>query len=114
MLRDILSSPTRRSSDLVVMMFIPSLVSWLIIRKSRPKGHRARALVFTRHRPLPRLFVYLALAFLLPIGIGLLSLPIATAMGLYDADLEDFSGLRHVFAEAGLSDMPIQTILFTQ
>src|SRR5699024_7537754 len=27
---------------------------------------------------------------------------------------EDFSGLRHVFAEAGLSDMPIQTILFTQ
>lgn len=98
----------------VVMMFIPALVSWLIIRKTRPKGHRARTLGFTRHRPLPRLFGYLALAFLLPIGIGLLSLPIATAMGLYDADLEDFSGLRQVFAEAGLSDMPIQTILLTQ
>src|SRR5699024_6693825 len=62
----------------VVMMFIPALVSWLIIRKTRPKGHRARALGFTRRRPLPRLFGYLALEFLLPYGIGLLILPHAT------------------------------------
>ncbi len=98
----------------VVMMFIPALVSWLIVRKTRPKGQRASTLGFSRHRPLPRLFGYLALAFLLPIGIGLFSLPIASAMGLYYADLNNFSGLRQVFADAGLSDMPIQTIFFTQ
>src|SRR5699024_1175706 len=80
------------TAGVVVMMFLPALVSWLIIRTTRPNGHRPRTLAFTCHPPLPRLFGYLARAFLLPIGIGLLSLPIATAMGLYDADLEDFSG----------------------
>ena len=98
----------------VVMMFIPAFVAWLIVRKTRPKAHRARSLGFARHRPLPRLFGYLALAFLLPISVGLLSLPIASALGLYNADLTHFSGLREAFDEAGLSDMPIQTIFVTQ
>lgn len=98
----------------LVMMGMPALVAWLIVRRTRPKGQRAATLGFNRHRPLPRFFVYLVLAFLLPIVIALLSLPIASAMGLYDADLTNFAGLQQLFADAGVTGMPVEIILVNQ
>ena len=98
----------------LVMMGIPGLIAWLIVRKHRPKGHRAAALGFARPRPVPRFLGYLALAFLIPIGIGLLSMPIATALGLYEPDVENFSGLQQAFAQAGVGDIPVEVLLIGQ
>ena len=98
----------------LIMMGIPGLIAWLIVRRHRPKGRRAAALGFTRPRPVPRFLGYLALAFLIPIGIGLLSLPIATALGLYEPDVENFSGLQQAFAQAGVSDIPAEVLLIGQ
>lgn len=98
----------------LVMMGIPGLIAWLIVRKHRPKGHRAAALGFARPRPVPRFLGYLALAFLIPIGIGLLSMPIATALGLYEPDVENFSGLQQAFSQAGVTDIPAEVLLIGQ
>ena len=98
----------------LVMMGIPGFIAWLIVRKHRPKGHRAAALGFARPRPVPRFLGYLALAFLIPIGIGLLSMPIATAYGLYEPDVENFSGLQQAFAQAGVGDIPAEVLLIGQ
>lgn len=98
----------------VAMMFVPALIAWLIVRKTRPKGQRAAALGFTRHRPLPRFFGYLALAFALPVVITLISLPLASAFGLFEADVQDFSGLQQLLAAAGVTDMPIGVIMVGQ
>ena len=98
----------------LVMMGIPGLIAWLIVRKHRPKGHRAAALGFARPRPVPRFLGYLALAFLIPIGIGLLSMPIATAFGLYEPDVENFSGLQQAFSQAGVTDIPAEVLLIGQ
>jgi len=98
----------------LVMMGIPGFIAWLIVRKHRPKGHRAAALGFARPRPVPRFLGYLALAFLIPIGIGLLSMPIATAFGLYEPDVENFSGLQQAFSQAGVTDIPAEVLLIGQ
>lgn len=98
----------------LIMMGIPALVSWGIVRKTRPKGHRAAALMFSRPRPVGKFLGYLGLAFAVPIGIVLLSLPIASALGLYTADLQNFSGLQQVFEEAGAGTMPVELMLFSQ
>lgn len=98
----------------VAMMFVPALIAWIIVRKTRPKGQRAAALGFTRHRPLPRFFGYLALAFVLPLAITLISLPLASAFGLFEPDLENFSGLQQVLAAAGAPDMPVGVVMVGQ
>lgn len=98
----------------LLMMSIPALISWLIVRKNLPKGQRAAALGFTRHRPVPRFLGYLALAFIIPIGIGLLSLPIASAFGLYEADVENFSGLQQLLSEAGVTGVSVEVLLIGQ
>lgn len=98
----------------VAMMFVPALIAWIIVRKTRPKGQRAAALGFTRHRPLPRFFGYLALAFVLPVAITLISLPLASAFGLFEPDLENFSGLQQVLAAAGAPDMPVGVVMVGQ
>lgn len=98
----------------LAMMFVPGLVAGLIVLKIRPKGQRAAALGFSRHRPFPRFFGYLALAFVLPVAIALISLPLASAFELFETDLEDFSGLREVFASAGVTGMSIELIMFSQ
>lgn len=98
----------------LAMMFVPGLVAGLIVLKIRPKGQRAAALGFSRHRPFPRFFGYLALAFVLPVAIALISLPLASAFELFETDLEDFSGLREVFASTGVTGMSIELIMFSQ
>ena len=98
----------------LVMMSIPALMSWLIVRKNLSKGQRASALGFTRHRPVPRFLGYLALAFIIPIGIGLLSLPIASAFGLYEADFENFSGMQQLLSEAGATGVSVEVLLIGQ
>ena len=98
----------------LVMMGIPALVSWGVVRKTQPKGQRAAALGFRRPRPVGRFLGYLGLAFSIPLGIALLSLPIAAALGLYTFDLENFSGLQQVFDEAGAGSMPVELMLVSQ
>ena len=98
----------------ILMMGVPGLVAWLIVRRTHPKGRRAAALGFARPRPIPRFLGYLGLAFLIPIGIGLLSLPIAAALGVYEFDLENFAGLQQVFAQAGITDVPVELLLLGQ
>lgn len=98
----------------LAMMFIPGLVAWSIVRKNHPKGHRAANLGFARPRPLPRFFGYLALAFALPLAIGILSMPIASALGFYELDLVSFSGLHQVLADAGLTEIPIELFFALQ
>src|SRR5690625_1174759 len=98
----------------LVMMGTPALVSWLIVRKHRPKGQRAAALGFTRPRRVPRFLGYLVFAFIIPIAIGLLSMPIASAFGVYEADLENFSGLQQTLASAGATGVPIELFLVGQ
>ena len=98
----------------LVMMGIPALVSWGVVCKTQPKGQRAAALGFRRPRPVGRFLGYLGLAFSIPLGITLLSLPIAAALGLYTFDLENFSGLQQVFDEAGAGSMPVELMLVSQ
>lgn len=98
----------------LLMMALPGLVAWLIVRRNRPKGARAAALGFTRPRSVPRFLGYLALAFFIPIGIGLASLPIAAALGLYEADLVNFSGLQQTFAAVGVTGVPVEALLLGQ
>ena len=98
----------------LVMMGIPALVSWGVVCKTQPKGQRAAALGFRRPRPVGRFLGYLGLAFSIPLGIALLSLPIAAALGLYTFDLENFSGLQQVFDEAGAGSMPVELMLVSQ
>src|SRR5699024_4798990 len=98
----------------LVMMGIPALVSWGVVRKTQPKGQRAAALGFHRPRPVGRFLGYLGLAFSIPLGITLLSLPIAAALGLYTFDLENFSGLQQVFDDAGAGSMPVELMLVSQ
>lgn len=98
----------------LVMMSVPALIAWLIVRKKLPKGQRASALGFTRHRPVPRFLGYLALAFIIPIGIGLLSLPIASAFGLYETDFENFSGMQQLISEAGVTGVSVEVLLIGQ
>lgn len=98
----------------LVMMGIPGLIAWLIVRKNRPKGQRAAALGFTRPRPVPRFMGYLGLAFIIPIGIGLLSLPLAAGFGLYEADFANLSGLQDTFADAGVTGIPVEVLLIGQ
>ena len=98
----------------VLMMGIPALVSWGIVRRTQPKGQRAAALGFSRPRPVSKFLGYLGLAFVMPLGIILLSLPIASALGLYSADLENFSGLQQIFDEAGAGGMPVEMMLLSQ
>src|SRR5699024_5866376 len=98
----------------LVMMGIPALVSWGVVRKTQPKGQRAAALGFRRPRPVGRFLGHLGLAFSIPLGIALLSLPIAAALGLYTFDLENFSGLQQVFDEAGAGSMPVELMLVSQ
>lgn len=98
----------------LVMMGIPGLIAWLIVRKNRPKGQRAAALGFTRPRPVPRFLGYLALAFLMPVGIGLLSLPLAVGLDLFEADFANLTGLQDTFAEAGVTGIPVEVLLIGQ
>ena len=98
----------------LVMMGIPGLIAWLIVRKNRPKGQRAAALGFTRPRPVPRFLGYLALAFLIPVGIGLLSLPLAVGLDLFEADFANLTGLQDTFAEAGVTGIPVEVLLIGQ
>lgn len=98
----------------LVIMGIPGLIAWLLVRKDRPKGHRAAALGFNRPRPVPRFIGYLALAFIVPIGIGLLSLPLAVGLGVYEADFANLSGLQQTFAEAGVTNIPVEVLLLGQ
>lgn len=98
----------------VAMMFTPGLVAWWIVRRHHPKGQRAAMLGFTRHRPWPRFVGYLAVAFVLPVIIGVASLPLASAFGLYETDLEHFSGLQQVLTDAGLAELPIELFLISQ
>src|SRR5699024_3611150 len=62
-------------------MFTPGLVAWLIVRKQRPKGQRAAARGCSGHRPCPRFFGYLVLAFLVPLAIGAPCVPIHSGLG---------------------------------
>ena len=98
----------------LLMMGVPGLIAWLVVRRQRPKGQRAAALGFQRPRRLPRFLGYLAIAFFLPIVIGLVSIPLAVALGLFDTDFTNFSGLQETFAAAGVTGMPIEVILLTQ
>lgn len=98
----------------LIMMGIPGLIASGIVRRTKPRGQRVVSLGFARPRPVGKFLGYLALAFLIPIGIVLLSLPIATATGAYSPDLENFSGLREVFDAAGAGDMPIELIFISQ
>ncbi|MDN6637832.1 MAG: CPBP family intramembrane metalloprotease, partial [Yaniella sp.] len=98
----------------LLMMGIPAFVSWGIVCKTQPKGQRAAALGFSRPRPVGKFLGYLGLAFIIPIGIVLLSLPIAAALGLYTPDLANFSGLQQVFEEAGAGSMPVEMMLLSQ
>ena len=98
----------------LLTMLIPGLVAWLIVRKNHPKGRRAAALGFGRPRPLPRFFGYLALAFVIPVIIGVLSMPIASALGFYDADLKNFSGLQQTLMDAGLAGISLEFFLIAQ
>ncbi len=98
----------------IAMMIVPGLIAWLIVRKQYPKGQRAAALGFTRHRPIPRFLGYLVLAFAIPLFIGLLSMPIASAFGLYESDLEHFAGLQQVLENAGVTGITIEVFLMAQ
>lgn len=98
----------------LLMMGIPALVSWGIVRKTQPKGQRAAALGFRRPRPVGKFLGYLGLAFIIPIGIVLLSLPIAAALGFYTPDLANFSGLQQVFEDVGAGSMPVEMMLLSQ
>lgn len=98
----------------VTMMLIPAVMAALIVRKTQPKGQRSTALGFTRHRPFSRFFGYLVLAFIFPVALTLCSLPLASAFGVFEADLANFSGLRQLFAEAGVTGMSIELIMLTQ
>lgn len=98
----------------LLMMAVPGLIAWLIVCKNRPRGHRAAALGFTRPRPVPRFLGYLVLAFIIPITIGLLSLPLASVLGLYEADFANFSGMQEAFADAGVTGIPIEMLLLGQ
>lgn len=98
----------------IVTMLVPGLVAWLIVLRTRPRGHRAAALGFRRHRPTRRFIGYLVLAFVIPLGIALLSLPLAAVLGLYEFDLQDFAGVRGLLAEAGVADIPLGLFFFGQ
>src|SRR5699024_124074 len=98
----------------LLMMGIPAFVSWGIVYRTQPKGQRAAALGFSRPRPVGKFLGYLGLAFIIPIGIVLLSLPIAAALGLYTPDLANFSGLQQVFEDAGAGSMPVEMMLLSQ
>src|SRR5699024_5751565 len=79
-----------------------------------PKGQRAAALGFARHRPGIRLLGYLGLAFAIPVALGALSLVLAAAFGLYEFDLANLSGLQQVFAQAGVTGIPPEALLVGQ
>lgn len=98
----------------LLMMGIPAFVSWGIVYRTQPKGQRAAALGFSRPRPVGKFLGYLGLAFIIPIGIVLLSLPIAAALGLYTPDLANFSGLQQVFEDAGAGSIPVEMMLLSQ
>src|SRR5690625_50676 len=98
----------------LLIMGVPGLIGWLIVRRHRPKGYRAAALGFARPQSVPRFLGYLGLAFLIPLGIGLLSLPLAALLGFYEADFVNFSGMQQIFAEAGVTEIPIEVLLIGQ
>lgn len=104
----------------ITMMLAPAIAALVVVRcvERRPL---ARSLGLAPVRPWGRFLGWLALAFLVPVLLVLAALPVASALGLYEMDLETFSGFQEVVdgqlaavGVAGQVDVPIQVLVALQ
>lgn len=103
----------------VTMMATPTVAAFVVVRfvERRPP---ARSLGLTPVRPWGRFFGWLAIAFVVPVALVALALPVAAALGLYQADLAEFSGFRQAIddqvAATGTApvDIPIEALVGAQ
>jgi membrane protease YdiL (CAAX protease family) len=92
----------------VGMMATPAIAAVLVVRfVDRPQSI-PRELGLWPLRPARRLFAYLAFAVVIPAVIVLSALPIGAWLGVYPADITEFSAFREAFeAQAGGLPLPI-------
>lgn len=92
----------------VGMMAAPAIAALIVVRfVDRPQSI-PRELGLWPLRPARRLFVYLGLAVLIPVVIVLSALPIGAWLGVYPADVSEFSAFREAFeAQSGGLSLPI-------
>ncbi|GAA4717236.1 CPBP family intramembrane metalloprotease [Isoptericola chiayiensis] len=103
----------------VAMMFTPALAALVVVRfvERRPL---ARALGLTPVRPWGRFLGWLGIALVVPVALVAVALPVASVLGLYEADLVEFSGFRETL-DAQLAavggaplDIPVQVLVIAQ
>jgi len=90
---------------------IAALVVVFFVEKHSAKGERRRALGLGSVRPVGRFIRYLVLALLVPPALILVALLVGTALGLYPADVVNFSGFQETLdaqlKAVGQASLPI-------
>jgi len=82
----------------VLLMSTPAIAALVVvIFVDRPKSI-PRELGIWPLRPAGRLLLYLALAIIVPVALILIALPVGALLGVYQADVTNFSGFQELLA----------------
>jgi membrane protease YdiL (CAAX protease family) len=103
----------------VSMMATPAIAALIVVRFVDRPASIPRELGLWPLGPARRFLTYLGLAIVLPLGLIVAALPIGAVLGLYSADLVNFSGFREVLAQQEAATgvaipLPLGTIVALQ
>lgn len=90
----------------VTMMITPTIAALVVVRFVDRPASIPRELGLWPLRPARRLLAYLGLAVLLPAVMVIGALPVGALLGVYSADLTDFSAFREALAAQGGPELP--------
>jgi membrane protease YdiL (CAAX protease family) len=101
----------------IAVMATPAIAALIVVRFVERPASIASTLGLATYRPLGRFFFFLVLALLLPVLIVLAALAVGAFLGLYPADVAEYSGFRAVVqgaAAAVLDSVPIELLVAAQ
>lgn len=91
----------------VAIMFTPAIAALVVVFLVERPASKVRALGIAPLPPAKRFLKYLALAFVVPVGLILIALPVGALLGVYPADFVHFSGFQAIIdAQLAATDQP--------
>jgi membrane protease YdiL (CAAX protease family) len=95
----------------VAMMATPAIAALIVVFLVDRPRHRARALGLWPLKPVGRFVGYCLLGIFVPILLVLIALPVGALLGVYPADVTNFSAFAQLLQEqtaaAGVGELPI-------
>lgn len=98
------------------MMSTPAIAALVVVFLIDRPANIPRALGLWPLKPAGRLLAYLGLALVVPIAVCMIALPIGAALGVFPADVTNFSAFRELLATSGQEGLPlpIETLVALQ